>query len=1129
MTGRKPFSVLSEGKVSRFLFPLRKSTLWLMAFSLPAVATAQTPDQLFGQNRVQYKDFVWSYYESEHFTVFFYLGGQEIARFTVLDAEKTLPQIERQMEFRLSDQIDIIVYNNIDDLKQSNIGLGYESMNTGGLTRIVGNKMFVYYDGSYPNLHRQLREGIAGIMLQQMLFGGSVGEVVQNAVLLKVPPWFSNGLSSYIGESWSAELDNRLRNGIASGRYRKLNKLSGEEARYAGHALWYYIASRYGPASITNVLYLSRINRSIEAGFAYVFNKGTKAFVDEFFNYYKNQFEQDALLRDTSHAGKTIPLPAAARRQLTTVKVSPDGTTAAYVVNRLGRYRLYVHNLETGRRRVVWRGGFKTNTLPVDYSQPLLAFSPAGDELAALYWRRNKSRLLLFDASGKKKEHHDWVNFQKVFSLSYADASTLVLSAMNRGQSDIYLYNYRSGRLEQLTNDPYSDLSPEFIKLPTRQGILFASNRPLDTLRPPLSDTLRPLNNFNLFFYNTRKKSTRLLQVTHNPIARETAPVQYGRHHFAFLSDANGIANRFAGYIDSVFSHYDFYYFFPDSTVINPPYNMDSLIAAGRLRPDSAVQRPVYRDTALVWITTNRPYGILGHDVARHASTLLQFSREEGKFFLNAEPVPGDSVAAIGEPEPTPYLRTLQARFTPALPAQKPGAPLPTEKSDVREADTVHQVQEPFFISEFTGKPLRLLPDTGLEKQIRKPWRFSRVLPYSLRMTTATVTTQLDNSLIVSRYQPFGSYGGQFSNPNLNVFFSTTVMDLLEDYRITGGFRFPTQFNGTEYFLMYENLKHRLDKRFTVYRKSESVVYDATPAWYLPVNAKLRTYLLDASFRYPLDFLRSFRASLGYRNDRTNYLATDSFSLGLPQYYDDWITARLEYVFDNTLRLQTNIYDGLRYKFYVDAQRQIDRKNTYLFAAGTDARWYVPLHRNLIVAARLQAATSWGDQVVVYYLGSAENELFPAFDTQTPVSTDAGYAFQTLATTMRGFVQNVRNGNSYCLLNAELRWPIFSYLINSPIRSEALRSFQVITFADAGTAWQGLNPYSKDNPFNTKYYQQGPVSVKVNYFREPVVFGWGLGVRSTILGYFLRLDYARGLDSGEWKPWRWHFSLGLDF
>ena len=46
------------------------------------------------------------------------------------------------------------------------------------------------------------------------------------------------------------------------------------------------------------------------------------------------------------------------------------------------------------------------------------------------------------------------------------------------------------------------------------------------------------------------------------------------------------------------------------------------------------------------------------------------------------------------------------------------------------------------------------------------------------------------------------------------------IKDLLEDYIVTGGVRYPTSFNGSEYFLVFDNRKHRIDKQFAVYRKS---------------------------------------------------------------------------------------------------------------------------------------------------------------------------------------------------------------------------------------------------------------------------------------------------------------------
>ncbi len=44
-----------------------------------------------------------------------------------------------------------------------------------------------------------------------------------------MPKWFEVGFISYSGEEWNVEFDNRVRDGILSGRYKKLNNLTGED------------------------------------------------------------------------------------------------------------------------------------------------------------------------------------------------------------------------------------------------------------------------------------------------------------------------------------------------------------------------------------------------------------------------------------------------------------------------------------------------------------------------------------------------------------------------------------------------------------------------------------------------------------------------------------------------------------------------------------------------------------------------------------------------------------------------------------------------------------------------------------------------------------------------------------
>ena len=116
------------------------------------------------------------------------------------------------------------------------------------------------------------------------------------------------------------------------------------------------------------------------------------------------------------------------------------------------------------------------------------------------------------------------------------------------------------------------------------------------------------------------------------------------------------------------------------------------------------------------------------------------------------------------------------------------------------------------------------------------------------------------------------------------------------------------------------------------------------------------------------------------------------------------------------------------------------------------------------------------------------------------------------------------------MANAEIRIPIFRYALNRPLRSEFLNNFQIVPFFDIGTAWVGSNPYSDENTFNQKIYEQGPVKARVINVRDPIVAGTGTGLRSKLFGYFVRFDVAWGIQDFEIaeKP-IYYLSLGLDF
>ncbi len=130
---------------------------------------------------------------------------------------------------------------------------------------------------------------------------------------------------------------------------------------------------------------------------------------------------------------------------------------------------------------------------------------------------------------------------------------------------------------------------------------------------------------------------------------------------------------------------------------------------------------------------------------------------------------------------------------------------------------------------------------------------------------------------------------------------------------------------------------------------------------------------------------------------------------------------------------------------------------------------------------------------------------------------------------MRGFRQNIRNGESFALINSEVRWPFVRYFAGHPLRSNFLNSLQVVGFGDIGTAWSGRSPWSGENAYEKDIINNGPVTVILDSNRMPVVAGFGAGLRAQIFGYFVRADWAWGIENSYILPKVFYLSFSLDF
>ena len=246
----------------------------------------------FGKNRVQYGDFHWSYYMNDNFDVYYYQGGGDLARYSQAYAKDQIPRLEARLNSRFGKKIQFLVFNSKGDFKQSNINLDEEENgNTGGITKIIGTKVILYFDGDYTHFEAQIREGIARLLFNQVMNGISIGSQIRNSYRYDIPIWFQDGLVAYIAGNWDSYKESQLQRGIVSGNYRKINHLRDEDALIAGYSFWNFIDEKYGSKSFNDILTLAESTSNIRKALLYVTGKEYKELVEEWYEFYKLSYE----------------------------------------------------------------------------------------------------------------------------------------------------------------------------------------------------------------------------------------------------------------------------------------------------------------------------------------------------------------------------------------------------------------------------------------------------------------------------------------------------------------------------------------------------------------------------------------------------------------------------------------------------------------------------------------------------------------------------------------------------------------------------------------------------------------------------------------------------------------------
>ncbi len=396
---------------------------------------AQRAYETFGKNRVQYRTFNWQYVSSDNFDVYYYDERRRIATEATQYLESEFDRITDLIGYPPYLKTKVFLYNSVTDLQQSNMGIIGQQFSVGGQTEFIKPYVEIAHPGTLDEFREELIYKVADLMVNEMMFGGSLKDMFQNAVLLNLPDWFIDGASLYAAKGWNAQMDDYVRQLVKTKGVNKALKLTGPEGALVGQSIWNYIVEKYGKGSVANILNYTRVIRNEQKSMYITLGISFKQFMLEWKRFYLS--EQEKVDASYSAPGDSLRFSPKHRKSViyTTVKISPDGRNIAYAENDRGKFTVIVKSLETGRENTILTGGNKVFRQTVDTHIPLLSWAD-GHTLGVIGSRYGEYIFWLYDLSTRSKLPRQLDRFSNIRSFDFSGNGRLaVMSADIEGQT----------------------------------------------------------------------------------------------------------------------------------------------------------------------------------------------------------------------------------------------------------------------------------------------------------------------------------------------------------------------------------------------------------------------------------------------------------------------------------------------------------------------------------------------------------------------------------------------------------------------------------------------------------------------------------------------------------------------
>jgi Tol biopolymer transport system component len=434
-----------------------------------------------GPNKPSYKEFEYKVYTTPHFEIYHYFTNDSILQSLANITEKWY--LRHQMIFKdtFKARNPIIFYSNHADFQQTNAIMGTIGAGTGGVTEALKNRIVLPVMESAAQTDHVIGHELVHAFQYRLILGedSTLSRNIRN-----VPLWMIEGLAEYMSiGSTDSHTAMWIRDALINNDFPSLDDMSRSYKYFPyryGQAFWAFTTALYSDTIILPLLEMtSRYGYEKALETLTIYNeKSFSAFWKSFTKEYYYQFIKDTIEKPVGN--KIIHKKNSGTINIVP-SISPDGKYVIFLSEKdLFTFDLFMANAQTGKIIKKISSTVRDNQIDdFNYLESGGCWSPDGSQFAFVTFSKGRNRIMVVKTKHTRK--HTEFDLQGIEAFSNPawspDGSTIVVTGLNEGVTDLYTFNVNTKKVTNITNDIYSNTMPAWS--PDGKYILFSTDKPL--------------------------------------------------------------------------------------------------------------------------------------------------------------------------------------------------------------------------------------------------------------------------------------------------------------------------------------------------------------------------------------------------------------------------------------------------------------------------------------------------------------------------------------------------------------------------------------------------------------------------------------------------------------------------